>query len=178
MKIRRVVTGHDDAGRAVVASDEQVDGFGFAGGGGAFHMLWGTDRPAQFPDDGTPPAWTGAFPPVGGFRFLQITLPPGGSADHPHEDEELQTFLTEGAGLDDYMKDGEPGMHRTPTIDFEVVLSGEIGLELDDGQEVRLRPNDVVVQNGTMHRWHNRGNTPATMAVVVIGANHERFAKS
>lgn len=54
----------------------------------------------------------------------------------------------------------------------EVVLAGKIGLELDDGAEVLLGPGDVVVQNGTRHRWHNRGTEPATMVVVVIGAHH------
>lgn len=174
MKVRRVVTGHDDQGKAVVVSDEQIDGFEYAGGNGAFHMLWGADQPSRYPDDGTAPSWDGAFPPVGGFRFLLFTLPPGHSG--PARDEELQSFLAgDASGLGDYMKDDDPGMHRTPTIDFEVVLSGSVGLELDDGKEVQLRPNDVVVQNGTMHRWHNRGATPATMAVIVVGAHHTAF---
>ena len=67
-----------------------------------------------------------------------------------------------------------PGMHATPTLDFDIVLSGTVGLELDQG-EVTLRPGDVVVQNGTLHRWHNRGSVPAMIAVVAVGAQHERF---
>jgi len=62
-----------------------------------------------------------------------------------------------------------PGMHTTDTIDFEVVLSGEVILELDDGVEKLLRPGDTVVQNGTRHRWGNRGTEPAVMAVFTIG---------
>ena len=53
----------------------------------------------------------------------------------------------------------DAGMHRSATIDYDVVLEGTIGLELDDGVEVTLQPGDVVVQNGTRHRWHNRGDT-------------------
>jgi quercetin dioxygenase-like cupin family protein len=67
-------------------------------------------------------------------------------------------------------------MHTTPTIDFEVVLSGEVVLELDDGAEVTLRPGDTVVQNGTRHRWRNSGAEPAVLAVFIAGARHDRFA--
>ena len=62
---------------------------------------------------------------------------------------ELEARLP-GAGL--YFEPDNPGMHTTPTIDFEVVLDGEVWLELDDGAEVLLRPGDTVVQNGTRHR--------------------------
>ena len=58
-------------------------------------------------------------------------------------------------------------MHTTDTIDFEVILSGEMILELDDGAETVLHPGDTVVQNGTRHRWGNRGNEPAVMAVFI-----------
>jgi len=67
----------------------------------------------------------------------------------------------------------EAGMHRTATIDYDIVLEGTIGLELDDGVEVTLGPGDVVVQNGTRHRWHNRGEVVARLLSVTIGARHE-----
>jgi len=167
MKVRRVVTGHSPEGRAVFVSDAPVEPIEF-GAGGAYHVLWGADEPARFPDDGAPPAWSAAFPPVGGHRFLLMTLPVGSTRDS--DDEQLSSFLAESLG--DVMERAEPGMHKTATIDFEVVLSGKIGLELDGRAEVVLGPGDVVVQNGTRHRWHNRGSEPATMAVVVIGAHH------
>jgi len=167
MKVRRVVTGHSPEGRAVFVSDAPVEPIEF-GAGGAYHVLWGADEPARFPDDGAPPAWSAAFPPVGGHRFLLMTLPVGSTRDS--NDEQLSSFLAESLG--DIMEQAEPGMHKTATIDFEVVLSGKIGLELDGRAEVVLGPGDVVVQNGTRHRWHNRGSEPATMAVVVIGAHH------
>ena len=64
-----------------------------------------------------------------------------------------------------------PGMHTTDTVDFEYVISGEVWLELDDGEEVRLRAGDTVVQNGTRHAWHNRGTDACRMVVISVGAN-------
>jgi mannose-6-phosphate isomerase-like protein (cupin superfamily) len=75
-------------------------------------------------------------------------------------------------GLAPHADPEHPGFHRTPTIDYDIVLDGTMGLELDDGVEVRLEPGDVVVQNGTRHRWHNRGNTIARMLAVTVGAHH------
>jgi len=63
-------------------------------------------------------------------------------------------------------------MHRSPTIDYIIVLEGTIGLELDDGPETILQPGDVVIQNGTRHRWHNRGEGTARTLSVCVGAQH------
>jgi hypothetical protein len=64
------------------------------------------------------------------------------------------------------------GMHKTDTIDIGIVLTGEITVELDEGEQV-LRPGDVMVQNGTMHAWRNRSGKPCTMALVILAADHE-----
>lgn len=64
-----------------------------------------------------------------------------------------------------------PGMHTTDTVDMEIMLSGEIVLELDDGAETTLRAGDVNIQNGTRHRWHNRGDVPAVMVVAMVGGS-------
>jgi quercetin dioxygenase-like cupin family protein len=74
-----------------------------------------------------------------------------------------------------YMEPDDPGMHTTDTVDFEVVLEGEVTLELDDGATVTLRAGDTVVQNGTRHRWSNRGDAPARLAVFIVGAHHDRL---
>ena len=68
------------------------------------------------------------------------------------------------------MEPGAPGMHTTQTIDVELVISGEVWLELDDGAEVRLGPGDTVVQNGTRHAWRNKSNEPCVLLVALIGA--------
>ena len=75
-------------------------------------------------------------------------------------------------GLRDHLEPDAPGMHTTATIDFEIVLEGEVWLELDDGAEVRLQPGDAVVQNGTRHAWRNKGDVPARLVAFLVGAHH------
>ena len=70
----------------------------------------------------------------------------------------------------DMMPGGVSPMHRTNSIDYGMVLSGEVELELDDGASRKLAPHDVVIQNGTRHAWRNRSNAPATMLFVLVGA--------
>jgi mannose-6-phosphate isomerase-like protein (cupin superfamily) len=173
MKVRRVVTGHDRDGKAVFASDEQVDPLALASRPDRqYHRLWGADQAPTFPDDGSPTAQHNYFPPVGGYRFGLFTVLPGSvsvpgldrEAARAEMEEKLPGFLA-------HLEPDNPGMHTTDTIDFEVVLSGEVILELDDGVEKVLRPGDTVVQNGTRHRWGNRGTEPAVVALFVVGAH-------
>lgn len=177
MSVRRVVTGHDAAGKAVVAEDSQVDPVTTAlTPGSEFHILWGADSTRHFPDDGSEPAHVTYFPPVGGFRFGLFSVPPEGTA--PAADIDLNAafaeFETKLPGLAAHMEPDAPGMHTTATVDYEVVLDGEVWLELDDGVEVHLQAGDTVVQNGTRHAWRNHGTRPARLAVVLIGAEHDR----
>jgi hypothetical protein len=176
MEIRRVVTGHDDRGKAVFASDEQVKPVTTELRPGAeFHRLWGGDTTPHFPDSGAPPAQPTFFPPVGGYRFGFVTVPPDGSMPADGVDIEAARADAERQlpGLFGYMEVDEPGMHTTDTIDFEVVISGQLVLELDDGAEKELGPGDTVVQNGTRHHWHNRTDEPAVFAVFMVGAHHD-----
>ena len=178
MDVRRVVTGHDADGKAVFASDELVSPVAPALlPGSEFHRLWGGDEAPRFPDDGSMPPHSTYFPPVGGFRFGFFTIPPDGGAGAP-ADLDIEAALAELArelpGLAEHMEPDDPGMHTTATVDFEVVLEGEVTLELDDGATVTLRPGDTVVQNGTRHRWSNRGDVPARLAVFICGAHHDR----
>jgi hypothetical protein len=182
MKVRRVVTGHDDKGKAVVASDSEVDGFRPALlPGSEFHFLWGGDEAPRFPDDGSMKPYAAYFPPVGGFRFGFFTVPPsdGGEVAGAPDDLEgaMAEFEANMPGLPGYMEPDAPGMHTTDTIDFEVVLDGEVWLELDDGVEVHLEPGDTVVQNGTRHAWRNHGNAPCRLAVFLIGAHHDEVTR-
>ena len=112
---------------------------------------------------------------MGGYRFGLVTTPPAPGSAPPGLD--LQAALAEMEekmpGALAYLEPDNPGMHTTDTIDFEVVLSGEVILELDDGVEKMLRPSDTVVQNGTRHRWGNRGTEPAVLAVFTVGAHRD-----
>ena len=180
MKVRRVVTGHDSSGKSVFVSDGEVEPVTAALLPGAeFHKLWGGDKAPRFPDDGKPPAQPTYFPPVGGFRFGMFTLPPQSHSvgPQPANSEAAARELEEKLpGLAKYMEPDAPGMHTTDTIDFEVVLDGEVWLELDDGKQVHLKPGDTVVQNGTRHAWHNKGDKPARLAVFITGAHHRKFS--
>ena len=146
----------------------------------SFHVLWSGDEAPRFPDDGSPNPLTTYFPPVGGFRFGLFTLPPHGEPG-PGPDVDIAAALielnTKLPRMLDYMEPDDPGMHTTDTIDFEVVLSGEVTLELDDGAVVHLHPGDTVVQNGTRHRWGNPGSEPATLAVFICGAHHDEVER-
>ena len=158
MQVRTVVTGHDAKGRAVFVRDEKVDGTPIAGLG-ELAFLWSADEPATYPNAGNNPAASGIFPPVGGIRFTMATYSPESGVVAPEATPEM------------HIEDGdEPGMHRTDTTDFGVLLSGNIAVEVDDGAELLLSPGDVVVQNGTRHRWRVVGDVPATMAAFMIGA--------
>ena len=179
MDVRRVVTGHNGDGKAVFVSDETVAPVAPALlPGSEFHRLWGGDEPPSFPDDGSLPKHTTYFPDVGGFRFGMFTIPPSEGGQPLPPDLDIQAALTELEdllpGLPGHMEPDDPGMHTTATIDFEVVLSGEIVLELDDGATVTLRQGDTIVQNGTRHRWSNPGTVPAVLAVFIVGAHHDR----
>lgn len=172
MDVRLVVTGHDHNGNAVFASDELIAPIELAAmPGSEFHRLWGSDGPQTYPDAGTPPQGPAYFPDVGGFRFGLFTIPPEQESDYPEDMEaamsEVETKLP---GLMGHMEVDDPGMHTTDTTDFEIVLSGTVILELDDGAEVTLSPGDTVVQNGTRHRWRNPGTEPAVMGVAIVGA--------
>ena len=169
---RRVVTGHR-SGKAVFASDEVVAPLTMALlPGSDFYRLWGGDVAPTFPDDGAPPAQPMYFPPVGGYRFGVFTLPPAGApaaeVDPASAQAEVEAKLP---GLLSYLEPDNPGMHTTNTIDFEVVLSGEVELELDDGVTKTMRAGDTVVQNGTRHRWRNPGTVPVVIAVFIVGAH-------
>ena len=160
MAIRRVVTGHTPEGEAVVVTDGEVTSISIGDQGSATTLLWNRDDPGMFPDDGSQPIMSSAFPPPGGCSLAVMELAPGG--------DEFQEFVR--SALAPWADPDEPGMHRTATLDYDVVLDGTSGLELDNGAEVTLKPGDVVVQNGTRHRWHNRGNTVARLVAVSVGA--------
>jgi len=176
MKIRRVVTGHTPDGKATVASDSDVDAITIGMLPGAeFHRLWGSDEAPTFPDAGSPRPARAYFPPVGGFRFGVFTIGPDSVTMPKDLDMQLATVEIEDKlpGLAAHLEADNPGMHRSDTIDFEYVLTGEVWLELDDGQEVHLRAGDTVVQNGTRHAWRNKSREPCRVVFFLVGAHRQ-----
>lgn len=173
MKVRQVVTGVDADGKSVFVRDEQIEPVTLQLMPGAeFHQLWGSDEVPKLPTDGSRPDIKGYFPRAEGFRFYLFTLPPSTVAAPENIDFEaaLREVSEKLPGLTDVMEPDNLGFHTTDTVDFELVLSGEIVLELDDGAEVTLKTGDTVVQNGTRHAWHNRRDVPAVIAVGIVGA--------
>ncbi|MEV6558165.1 cupin domain-containing protein [Nocardia sp. NPDC051756] len=173
-KIRRVVTGHDSAGKSRVVDDRQVEAIttelmpGFA-----VYRLWGRDERPTFPDDGSPRGAEAWYPPREGSRFMINTMPPGEMIPPP--DLDLDSALLElERQMPGAMAVQEPdtaGMHTTDSLDYVLVASGEVTLELDDGEQRVLRAGDVVIQNGTRHAWRNTGTESCTIVGIAIGAD-------
>jgi quercetin dioxygenase-like cupin family protein len=142
LKVRRVVTGHDAKGRAVVKIDEISKNVLSSRPGQEGCVVWTTE---SHPVDNTD-EFDGAL------RKTGTTLPNG-------------TVFR----IVEYQPGVSPRMHRTDSIDYAVVVSGEIYMQLDDS-EVHLKAGDVVVQRGTIHNWMNKGPGPCVMAFVLIDA--------
>lgn len=154
---RRVVTGHDTGGRSVFASDEPVPAAHTTPGGTLFYELWATDAapapinagPANAGPGGAGPGGAAAPDPAGGPP--RVAPAPNGTTLRINE-------MPPGASSP---------MHGTRTVDYGIVLDGEVVLVLDDSETV-LRAGDVVVQRGTSHRWENRSDAPARVAFILI----------
>ena len=174
MGIRRVVTGHNNEGKAVFASDEIVEPTTLSLLPGAeFFQLWGADEIPTFPDDGSRPTHN-LLPTSRRLPVWNFTVQPDTESSMMPENFDIETAIAEVEeklpGMAEHLETDNPGMHTTDTVDYEFVISGEVVLELDDGAEVTLKPGDTVVQNGTRHAWRNRTNEPAVLVVVLIGA--------
>lgn len=171
--MRRVVTGTTAEGKAVFVSDGVVDPITVAlAPGWDFREVWGADATVSLPSEGGAPGAQGYFPREGGFRFGFTVVPPVGVA--PQADLDLEAAVAEVneklPGMLEVQEMDNPGMHRTDTVDYVVIVSGEVALELDDGQTVELSAGDCVVQNGTRHAWRSISSEPCVMAVALVGA--------
>jgi quercetin dioxygenase-like cupin family protein len=142
LQIRRVVTGHDASGRAVVKIDEVAKNLVSSRPGATACVVWTTEG---FPVDNTSEE-------DAGLRKTGTTL----------ENGTVFRILELAPGV-------TPRNHRTDSIDYAVVMSGEVDMELDD-TTVHLKAGDVLVQRGTIHNWVNRGNEPCVIAFVLIAA--------
>jgi len=142
LQLRRVVTGHDDNGRAVVKIDEVSKNLVSGRPGQSACVVWTTE---SFPVDNT--------------------------ADIDEGLRQVGTTLNNGTvfRVAEFAPGVAPRNHQTDSIDYAVVMSGEIDMELDD-TVVHLKAGDVVVQRGTIHNWVNRGTEPCVMAFVLIDA--------
>ncbi len=141
--VRRVVTTHDAAGRAKVLFDGEAPRKIKYREGADTTLIWVAEE-----------------------------LPASNAGDEDASLLDIPTHLDRGAvfRIVDYSPGVVPRPHRTQSIDFAIVMSGRLWMELDDGQEVVLNTGDVLVQRGTMHNWVNRGPDHCRVAFVIIGA--------
>jgi mannose-6-phosphate isomerase-like protein (cupin superfamily) len=142
MQLRRVVTGHDAQGQAVVQIDEICTNILSRRPLHSSCVVWSS---AEFPVDNAAPGDLAA-------RDVSVL----GKSDSVFRVVQYQPGVA-------------PRNHRTETLDYAVVMSGEIDMELD-GSTVHLKQGDVLVQRGTIHNWINRGTVPCTIAFVLIAA--------
>jgi quercetin dioxygenase-like cupin family protein len=156
--IRRVVTGHDDNGRAVFLSDGPPPASAERGGFGVSDLLWLAGPLLTAGDGGEPPPGPRVLePPAGGLSVRLIRMPPV-AAGTPDDGRWLRV-----PGDDDQ----RPGMHTTDTLDLMVVFDGHIVLGLDEGEHA-VGPGDVVIQRSTAHRWRVEGDAPCTYMVAML----------
>src|SRR5438309_9205216 len=151
LQIRRVVTGHDANGKAIVASDERMKG---------------VSAPAR-PYISRCEIWSTDEMPVDNSEAAAAAQRKGFVVRH--------NYVGSGQGTVVRITEFAPGapkfMHRTETVDYALLLSGECDLELDSGEVAHLKAGDVVVQRGTMHAWVNHGPAPCVFAFILIDAD-------
>ena len=169
--VRRVVTGHNAAGRSCVVLDGSVDAVSVPHD----RFVWtsGLLQPGAAADADAARVAHTLEPPAGASIFRVVELPPA-SAMAGLTAEQKEAFFRDlfaGMGAAHCRVDTSrtPGMHKTSSLDYVVVLRGEVALVLDEG-EVGLQPGDLVVQRGTNHDWVVRGEEPALLAVVMLHA--------
>jgi quercetin dioxygenase-like cupin family protein len=142
LKIRRVVTGHDAQGRAKVLIDEQVKNVISSRPNANSSVIWSSD-----------------------------VLPVNNDGDHDPSGKKIQTTIPGGSvfRVVSFGPGVAPRNHRTDSVDYAVVISGEIDMELDV-ETVHLKAGDVLVQRGTIHNWVNNGKEPCVIAFALIDA--------
>ena len=174
---RRIVTGHDAEGRAVILEDAPPPRVARVGGelGPTFYEVWNTrETPARIdrasgepPEDGIQLA-----PPRNGARIRVLDIPPEGDNFSSMTPEQARAHFAEVGAAEASSHTGGAGsrhafMHRTETIDYGIVLEGEVVLVLDEG-ETTVRAGDIVVQRGTNHGWANRSDRNCRIVFVLI----------
>jgi hypothetical protein len=169
---RRVVTGHRD-GKSVVISDQRREPYKFKTVAGFEHTyMWSTNGTLESdPDKVEQELPKSALPSADGSLLHIVTFPPGRTAASTSDPSQVaQEFLARLPGLaDTFERDGSQ-MHVTQTLDYAILLDGDLWLELDDGETVHLSAGDIVVQQATRHGWRNKTERPATIAFVMLGA--------
>ena len=156
MEVRRIVTGHDRNGKAIVASDDKLAGITAPARPGISRIeLWSADT-------------------------MPVDNSEGAAAEAQKKGFVVKyNYVGSGQGhvcrVVEFSPGGHKFMHRTETLDYAILLKGECDLELDDGKTVRMKTGDICVQRGTMHAWVPTGG-PCTFAFILIDADPVEMA--
>ena len=149
--VRRIVTGHDRNGKAIVASDETLAGPPPRPGISGRVEIWSADK-------------------------MPVNNSEGAAAEAQRKGFVVRhNYVGSGQGnvcrVVEFAAGGPKFMHRTETLDYAILLKGECDLELDDGKLVHMKEGDICVQRGTMHAWVNNSGKPCTFAFILIDAD-------
>ncbi len=172
-KIRRVVTGHNEKGKSVIVSDGPSPHVLALPGAADFALtnLWVTDgAPADNAGDADAAARPVVLePPPGGTIFRVVEFPPDSSLGARFDRQAAFAAMGAGDAMDPDAS-RHPGMHKTRSVDYAIVLSGEIYAVMDEG-ETLLRAGDALVQRGANHAWSNRGQTPCLVTFILVSTS-------
>jgi|SRR5471030_25093 mannose-6-phosphate isomerase-like protein (cupin superfamily) len=173
---RRIVTGHDANGKAIILEDAPPTRSAQVGGefGPVFYEVWNTqETPARIDRASGEPREESIklAPPTNGTRIRVLDIPPEDASLKNMTPEEVRAhFASIGAGHTssyDGAQSKHVYMHRTETIDYGIVLDGELTLIMDEGETV-VKTGDIVIQRGTNHGWANRSNKNCRIAFILI----------
>ena len=168
--MRRIITGHNQHGKSIITLDGPPARSIGEDVGGLFEV-WNTDGSDIISTDEIDRADEDILlsPPSGGtkFRYFQINPLPEGVPDSMMQEIAADAFEKIGAAHHRVDTKKHPAMHKTETIDYIILLQGDVTLILDE-EEIDLKPFDVVVQRGTNHAWVNNGDEPALLIAVLI----------
>ncbi|MBI79794.1 MAG: cupin domain-containing protein [Pseudomonadota bacterium] len=173
MKIRRIITGHDDQGKAIIVSDQPVMNIIKPENrpGVEIHNIWQNDSsPAKvFGPEETTDCSIGLLPPKNGSIFRIINFPPEkdwiDNVDPEKAKEAWKSIGAAGVGVSE--NPPHPLMHRTETVDYALCLEGEMHMVMDNS-ETLIKAGDVVIQRGTNHAWSNRSEKNCKMMFVLV----------
>ena len=178
---RRIVTGHDARGRSVIVEDGPPPRVARIGGelGPLFYEVWNTrETPAHIDRASGEPHEDGITlaPPKSGTRIRVLDVPPEDPSFSAITPEQARAHFAEVGAAEAASHTGGGSrhafMHRTETIDYGIVLQGEITLILDEGETV-ARAGDIVIQRGTNHGWANRSGKPCRIAFILIDGQYD-----
>jgi hypothetical protein len=182
VSFRRVVTGHNADGKAVVSMDGMPPNVrSFASLPGVyFSEVWNTSESPTSVDNGTDPTLsvTGIKPPASGSLIRVVDIPPEqGSVINPQTAKAHFTEIGSADASTSGRASGHGLMHRTETLDYGIVLEGSLTLVLDDS-EVELKQGDIVIQRGTNHAWCNRSGKRCRMAFILLDGRYSPEIRS